>query len=107
MAGIFILILLIMLDLHKLVVKELRKAADKIEAGNCEMSIDEAMHMVETLAHIPLSKEEACKFLNVSRPTFDLHVGLGNIPKGRKRTGFKELVWYKDELQKCVERLKR
>ena len=31
---------------------------------------------------------------------------LGNIPKGRKRTGFKELVWYKDELQKCVERLK-
>ena len=107
MAGIFILILLIMLDLHKLVVKELRKAADKIEAGTCEISTDEALHMIETMAHIPMSKEEACKFLNVSAPTFNLHLGLGNIPKGRKRTGFKELVWYKDELQKCVERLKR
>lgn len=71
------------------------------------MSIDEAMEIVNILAHEPLSKEEACKFLNVSRATFDLHVNLGNIPKGRKRTGFKELVWYKDELQKCVQRLKR
>ena len=106
MAGILLLIILIMLDLHKLLVKELRKAADKIEAGTCEMSTDEAMHLIEAMAHIPLSKEEACKFLNVSRPTFDLHVSLGNIPKGRKRTGFKELVWYKDELEKCVQRLK-
>lgn len=96
-----------MLELHKLLVKELRKAADKLEAGTCELSMDEAMHLAETLAHIPLSKEDACKFLNVSRPTFDLHVSLGNIPKGRKKTGFKELVWYKDELQKCVERLRR
>ena len=106
MAGIFYLITKIMIDIKNLLSKELRKVADKIDAGTCELSVDEAMNIVNMLTHEPLSKEEACKFLNVSRHTFDLHVNLGNIPKGRKRTGFKELVWYKDELQKCVERLK-
>lgn len=95
-----------MINIKKLLSNELRKVADKIDAGTCEMSVDEAMSIVNMLTHEPLSKEESCKFLNVSRATFDLHVGLGNIPKGRKRTGFKELVWYKDELQKCVKRLK-
>ena len=95
-----------MIDIKKLLSNELRKVADKIDADTCEMSVDEAMEIVNMLTHEPLSKEESCKFLNVSRATFDLHVGLGNIPKGRKRTGFKELVWYKDELQNCIERLK-
>lgn len=96
-----------MFDIKKLLSKELRKVADKIDADTCEISVDEAMEIVNMLTHEAISKEEACKFLNVSRATFDLHVSLGNIPKGRKRTGFKELVWYKDELQKCVDRLKR
>lgn len=96
-----------MINIKKLLSNELRKIADKIDAGTCEMSVDEAMNIVNILTHEAISKEEACKFLNVSRATFDLHVSLGNIPKGRKRTGFKELVWYKDELQKCVERLRR
>lgn len=96
-----------MFDIKKLLSKELRKVADKIDADTCEISVDEAMEIVNMLTHEAISKEEACKFLNVSRATFDLHVSLGNIPKGRKRTGFKELVWYKDELQKCVNRLKR
>ena len=95
-----------MIDIKKLLSNELRKVADKIDAGTCEMSVDEAMEVVNMLTHEVMSKEDACKFLNVSRATFDLHVGLGNIPKGRKRTGFKELVWYKDELQECVKRLK-
>lgn len=96
-----------MFDLTKILVKELRTVADKLEAGTCQISTDEAMDIVNMLTHEPMSKESACKFLNVSRATFDLHVSYGNIPKGRKRTGFKELVWYKDELQKCVDRLRR
>lgn len=96
-----------MLDLNKLLVKHLRDVADKLEAGTCNISTDEAMNLVDMLTHEPMSKESACIYLNVSRATFDLHVSLGNIPKGRKRTGFKELVWYKDELQKCIQRLKR
>ena len=96
-----------MLDLNKLLVKHLRDVADKLEAGTCTISTDEAMNLVDMLTHEAMSKESACTYLNVSRATFDLHVNLGNIPKGRKRTGFKELVWYKDELQKCIQRLKR
>lgn len=95
-----------MLNLTKLLIKELRNTADKLEAGTCEISETEAMDIINTLTHEAMSKESACKFLNISRATFDLHVSLGNIPKGRKRIGFKELVWYKDELQKCIDRLK-
>lgn len=95
-----------MSNLTKLLIKELRNTADKLEAGTCEISETEAMDIINTLTHEAMSKESACKFLNVSRATFDLHVSLGNIPKGRKRIGFKELVWYKDELQKCIDRLK-
>lgn len=107
MAGFFVLILKAMLNLTKILIKELRNAADKLEAGTCQISNDEAMDIVNMLTHEAISKEEACKFLNVSRATFDLHVSYGNIPKGRKRLGFKELVWYKDELQQCVDRLRR
>jgi hypothetical protein len=28
----------------------------------------------------------------------------GKIPKGRKRKGFKELVWYKDELDTAIRK---
>ena len=95
-----------MLNLTKILIRELRNTADKLEAGTCEITQSEAMDIINTLTHEALSKEAACQFLNVSRATFDLHVSLGNLPKGRKRVGFKELVWYKDELQKCIDRLK-
>lgn len=95
-----------MLNLTKILIRELRNTADKLEAGTCEITQSEAMDIINTLTHEALSKEAACQFLNVSRATFDLHVSLGNLPKGRKRVGFKELVWYKDELQKCINRLK-
>lgn len=95
-----------MLGLTKILIRELRNTADKLEAGTCEITQSEAMDIINVLTHEALSKEAACQFLNVSRATFDLHVSLGNLPKGRKRVGFKELVWYKDELQKCIDRLK-
>lgn len=67
--------------LSKLVSRELKLAAKRIDAGNCEVSEDEAMSL-----------------LNLGRSRFDDLVREGKIPKGRKRRGFKELVWYKDEL---------
>ena len=96
-----------MKNLLKILVKELRAAADKLEDGTCVISMDAAQDIINVLTHIPLSKEQACEFLNVSRATFDNHVRLGNIPKGRKEVGKKELVWYKDELQQCIDRLRR
>lgn len=93
-------------DVIKILVKELRNAADKLEKKTCVIDMSTAEDIINMLAHVPLSKEEACDFLNVSRATFDNYVGLGKLPKGRKIKGKKELVWYKDELQECIDSLK-
>lgn len=45
-----------------------------------------------------LSKAQACEYLNISRSTFDKMIKEGKIPKGKKRQGFKELSWTKEQL---------
>ena len=84
--------------LNKLIVKLFRETADKIDAGNCEMSESEAMDVMRVLSHQVMSKEDACIYLNLSRSRFDDLVREGRLPKGRKRRGFKELCWFKDEI---------
>ena len=54
--------------------------------------------ILSVIAHEPLTKEESCSYLNLSRSRFDDLVRLGTIPKGRKRRGTSTLYWYKDEL---------
>lgn len=87
-----------MKPLTKAIVKLLRETANKLENNTCEISEDEAMAIINNMTHIALSKEQACSYLNMSRSKFDTYVNEGIIPKGRKRVGFKELVFYKDEL---------
>lgn len=84
--------------LKNIVSKLLREAADKIDTGNCELSESEAMDIMGVLSHQVMSKENACRHLNMSRSKFDELVRGGKLPKGRKRVGFKEKVWYRDEL---------
>lgn len=79
----------------------LRETADKIDSGTCELSDSEAMDIMSILSHQVMSKEDACIYLNISRSKFDELVREGRLPKGRKRRGFKELVYYKDELLSC------
>ena len=88
--------------LNKLIVKYLREVADKIETGNCELSETEAIDIMSVLSHQVMSKEDACIYLNLSRSRFDDLVREGRLPKGRKRRGFKELCFWKDELDKCI-----
>ena len=94
--------------LNKLIVKLLRETADKIDAGNCEMSESEAMDIMRVLSHQVMSKEDACIYLNLSRSRFDDLVREGRLPKGRKRRGFKELCWFKDEIDErlVVDKIK-
>lgn len=93
--------------LVRLLTKLMRDTADKIDAGNCELSVDEAMDLLNVLSHESLSKDQACSFLNLSRSRFDNLVRERKIPKGRKVRGFKELRWYKDELDTSIKRLKQ
>lgn len=88
--------------LRRAVTKVLRETADKIDSGNSELSEEQAMDIMSVLTHEVLSKDSACSYLNLSRSRFDDLVREGVIPKGKKRRGFKELIWYKDELQKVI-----
>lgn len=94
-----------MSNLKKLIVKLLRETADKIDAGNSELTEEEAIEIMSVLAHRAMSKEQACSYLNLSRSRFDDLVREGNLPKGRKRRGFKELVFYQDELDERLRQL--
>ena len=90
-----------MLDFRKLVVKYLRDVADKMDAGTSEVTESQAIDILRIVAHEAMSKEQACNYLNLSRSRFDDLVRERKIPKGQKRVGFKELVWWKDELDMC------
>lgn len=93
--------------LKKAVAKILREVADKIDSGNCELSEDQAMDIISALSHEILSKDEACGYLNLSRSRFDDLVREGVIPRGRKRRGFKELIFYKDELDIALTKIEK
>lgn len=77
----------------------LRDAADNIESNHCELSDEQLNDILKAIAHRPLSKEQACDFMHLSRSAFDTRITKGQIPRGRKRSGFKELVWFEDELE--------
>jgi len=90
-----------MFEFRRMVVRYLREIADKIEVGTSEISESQAMDILSVVAHEAMSKEQACNYLNLSRSRFDDLVREGKLPKGKKRVGFKELVWYKDVLDMC------
>ena len=82
----------------------MREVADKIDAGTCELSDTEAMDILSTISHQSMSKEDACIYLNLSRSRFDDLVREGKLPRGRKKRGFKELTWWKDELDDSINK---
>ena len=49
-----------------------------------------------------LNKVEACRFLNMSRATFDRKVKLGELPRGKKIAGWKEQMWSRSELRNII-----
>lgn len=96
-----------MFDFRDLIVKYMREVADKIEVGTSEISESEAIDILRIVAHEAMSKEQACTYLNLSRARFDDLVREKKLPKGKKRAGFKEKVWYKDELDAARFRMNK
>ena len=90
--------------IKKTVSRILRQIADKIDGGNCEIDEEQALHIMSTIAHEPMSKDTACSYLNISRSKFDSLVAEGKLPKGKKRRGFKEKIWFKDELSDILNK---
>ena len=86
---------------QKMIASLLRDTADKFDAGNTNVTEEQALDMMAVFSHKQLSKDQACTYLNLSRSRFDDLVRQGKIPRGKKIRGFKELVWWEDELYLC------
>lgn len=78
---------------------------DRIDSGNSNLDDKECEEVIEYLTFISnrgekLSIYQACEYLDMTRAEFDWKVKTGVLPKGRKQSGFKELFYYKCDLEK-------
>ena len=92
--------------------KLLRKIDKDIDAGNTNITNDEALEIAAILKEYtrkdtPMSKYQAYTYLNMSRAKFDNLVSEGKLPKGIKTAGYKELSWYKKDLDKYIEKYEK
>ncbi len=87
-----------MQKLKNIIIKLLEDMLRKLKSDTCNITEEEALTIINNMTHVAISKEQASLYLNMSRSKFDNLVSDGTIPKGRKRVGFRELVWYIDEL---------
>lgn len=90
--------------LRKRLTNLLREVANRIDAGNCDLTETEALYIMEVMTRTSMSKESACSYLNISRSRFDDLVRQHKLPKGVKQRGFKELIWYRSDLDKYLTR---
>lgn len=86
----------------------LEKIIYDIDCGNTNITDEQAVKLIEYLTiatnkNEKLSKYQACKYLGISRATFDNYVRDGKIPAGRRQQGFKEIFFYKKDLDKFLE----
>lgn len=92
----------------EIIKKLLLKIVDNIDAGNSNITSEEAIDVVKVLSsytdkEVRLSKYQACQYLNISRASFDNYVRSGKLPKGIKQQGFKELFWTKKSLDTYIK----
>ena len=82
----------------------LQQHIDNIDSGNTNINFQQQSDIIKILSNVNLgqdnemNKTDAADYLGVSRATFDNYVRDGFIPKGKKVGNFKELRWYKSDL---------
>ena len=82
----------------------LQKYIDDIDADNSNISYEQQCDILKILSNVnagqenEMNKTQAADYLGVSRATFDNYVRDGFIPKGKQVGNFKELRWYKSDL---------
>ena len=92
--------------IKNILIREMERVIAMLKEDRCEMTDAEAMNMVSALCHEAMSKEQVLVYLSWSRSKFDNYVSLGMMPKGKPRSGFKELVWYRDEINDALIAIK-
>ena len=96
----------------KVIRRLLEDIINNIDAGNSNLSEEECLKAIDLLKEFTdktkvFSKYEACKYLNISRATFDNYVKINKLPKGQKQAGFKELSWFKKDLDLFIKNNKK
>lgn len=82
----------------------LQKFVDDIDAGNSNLSYEQQCDIIRVLSNVNLgqdsemNKTQASDYLGISRATFDNWIRDGLLPKGKQIGKFKELRWYKSDL---------
>ena len=82
----------------------LQKFIDDIDADNSNLSYEEQCNIIRILSNVNIGQEnemnktQAADYIGVCRATFDNYVRDGLIPKGKQIGSFKELRWYKSDL---------
>lgn len=82
-----------------------------IDSGNSSLTEEEAIEVIQSLKLLTekdrlISKYTACEMLEIGRATFDNYVREGIIPKGMHEAGFKELRWYKKDIEDRIPIIK-
>lgn len=95
-----------------LIKKLLLKVVEDMDAGNSNITEEEGEEIIETIQRLSrrdegISKYDACKYLNISRATFDNKVKEGIIPQGKHIAGFKEKRWFKKDLDLVIKNSKK
>lgn len=96
----------------KIIKELLLKVIDDIDSGNSKIPEEDELKIIESVQRLvnvetKFSKEQACRYLNMSRASFDNYVRKGLLPKGKKESGFKELFYTKKDLDAFKYRNKK
>ena len=82
----------------------LEQFINDIDADNSNLTYEQQCSIIQILSNVNLGQEnemnktQAADYLGVSRATFDNYIHDGYIPKGKQIGKFKELRWYKSDL---------
>lgn len=88
----------------KIIKQLLEQFINDIDADNSNLTYEQQCNIIQVLSNVNLGQEnemnktQAADYLGVSRATFDNYVHDGYIPKGKQIGKFKELRWYKSDL---------
>lgn len=88
----------------KIIRRILQDFIDNIDADNSNLTYEQQCDIIRILSNVnsgqdnEMNKTQAADYLGVSRATFDNYVKDGFIPKGKQIGKFKELRWYKSDL---------
>lgn len=88
------------MNLNNVIKSALLHIVEQIDSGNSNITEDNANDIIESINRLTqvetkYSKYQACKYLNISRATFDNLVKKYNISPSRQQ-GFKEVFYTKE-----------